>query len=145
MPGGRPTGLLPSGVAFGRGDGDAPGVPGSCMGRAGEAAMLIAGMLGVTANVDMDGGAMDIDMGIDTGIDMGIEPGYPPPIIMTGAFAFGIGTTGDGEPKAPGEPAGNAGVADMAGDPAIPAEPNLARDDGSGLCEAPTVLETIIL
>ena len=103
--------------------------------------------------VDMGGGMESIDMG-------GIEP-IGVPIIGAGlalgvpiiAAAVGLGcAAGEGEPKAPapapgaGDPSGNPGAADSAGEPTTPAEPNLDRDEGSGLCEAPPMaLDTIIL
>lgn len=143
MPGGRPTGLLPSGVATLRGD--APGVAGNCMGRAGESAIPMSGIPAGTGNGDEM-----LDMGGAIGIDMGIDPGAPP---IMGIFAFCIGIAGDckageGEPNAAGDPAVKAAFADKAGDAATPAEPSLAREDGSGLCEAPSPaanLEAIIL
>lgn len=159
LPGGRPTGLLPSGV--GRADGvpgDAAGgviiAPGNCIGRPGEPTMPTPGTPGKPTIPGMGDTEVGVDMGgaigIDIGMDIGKEPGVP---AMTAGLVPGVDIMGAVLDCAAGEgeanpPTGNPGAAESAGEPATPAEPSLARDDGSGLCDAPSTpdaLETIIL
>lgn len=102
------------------------------------------GIPGMAAIGDMDvgvdmGGAMGIEICIGMGIDIGTFAGA---VVDEGC------KVGAGDPKAPGDAAGKPGVADKAGELAMPAEPNRARELGSGLCDAPSppaALDTIIL